>query len=56
MFIGITGARVFEEDEMHKVEYQNTIIFESKIKCLAVIMALCKNKCDELLTSKSNQV
>lgn len=56
MFIGITGARIFLENEMHKVEYQNTIIFESKSKSLSIIMALCKKKCDELLTLKTNQV
>lgn len=56
MFICITGARIFLENEIHKVEYQNTIIFESKSKSLSIIMALCKKKCDELLTLKSKQV
>jgi hypothetical protein len=56
MFIGITGARIFLENDMHKVEYQNTIIFESKSKSLSIIIALCKKKCDELLTLKTNQV
>ena len=52
MIIGITGARVFREDGVYKVEYQNTIIYESKSRSLAVILALCKNKCEELLTAK----
>jgi hypothetical protein len=52
MIIGITGARVFRENDVYKVEYHNTIIYESKSRNLAVILALCKNKCEELLTAK----
>lgn len=54
MFIGITGARVIKENDQYNVEYQNTTIFESKSRCLAIIVALCKNKCEELLTSINN--
>lgn len=50
MLVGITGAIVKKYKNCYKVIYKEHVIFESESREVAVLVALKKTDCENLLT------
>ena len=55
-FIGLTGATIKKGNSSYKVIYKEHLIFESKAKGVALVLALNKNECENRLTLVLNSV
>lgn len=50
MLVNITGAKVKRGENCYEVIYKEQVIFESKLRDIAISVALSKKQCEILLT------